>query len=201
MIACFRYIRQIREPFKLQHLLCKVFVHVPHIDNEAELIRMWFRNNTDGAHHWWALASREAGEGTRFHHLFNGVIHKFLVFELGGRDRGLISCRSSSLPQQLVAVVKPIHHNSTLDECAPKGGTLRDGAQGQWLRARRFKRDIVFSIDIITCKHYYCFRGSEDSSYSSQGARRSPGNAVFGHYVVAFPHWNIAFSIGICAFG
>jgi len=43
-------------------------------------------------------------------------------------------------------------------------------------------------------------RGLEDSSSSSHGARRSQGNAVFGHYVAAFPYWNIAFSIGICAF-
>ena len=94
---------------------------------------MWFRNDTDGAHHHRALAFREAGEGTRFQHLFDGVIPKFLVFERGRSVRGLFGCWSSSLPQQLVAVVNSIHHNSNLDECAPKGGTLYYGAHGQWL--------------------------------------------------------------------
>ena len=89
MIAFLCNIRQIHQTLKLEHLLRKVLVHIPHVDYEAELIRMWFGNHTDGAHHRRAVSSRKAGESTRFDHLFDGVVHKFLVLERGWSVRGL----------------------------------------------------------------------------------------------------------------
>ena len=86
MVTLFRNIRQMRQSFKLKHHICEVFVHIPHVDHEAELIWMWFRNHTDGADHRRALASQKQGESTRFHHLFDGDTHKILVFK---RIRGV----------------------------------------------------------------------------------------------------------------
>ncbi len=162
MIAFLCYNRQIDQSLKLEHLLRKVLVHIPHIDHEAELIRMWFGNHTDGAHHRRAMASRKAGESTRFDHLFDGVVHKLLMLECGWGVRGLFCCRSRSLPRHPIAVINPIQYNSTLDECAPKRGTLLYRAQGQWLRARRLERDIVFPIDVITNMQWDCFMSSKD---------------------------------------
>ncbi len=81
MIAFIRNIRQILQPFKFKHLFGKVFVHIPHIDDDAELVRMWFSHHTDGINHRRALAFRKPSESTRLHHLFDGARHKLFVLE------------------------------------------------------------------------------------------------------------------------
>ena len=60
MIIRFRNISQIRQSSNLNTVFCEVFVHIPHVDHEAELIRMWFRHHIDGADYVgrWPLKSR-----------------------------------------------------------------------------------------------------------------------------------------------
>ncbi len=172
MVTLFRNIHQIRQSFiyLFIYLFCEVFNHIPHVGHEAELIRMWFRNDTDGTDHRRALASQKPGESTRFHHLFDGATHKLLVLERRRGARRFFCYRSSNLPQEHVVIVNPVHHDRTLNERAPKGRTLHDIIRGQSLGAGWLETDILFPISINTC-------GQKTAS----GSRNS-------HLTTSYPH-------------